>query len=116
MSDDSRTDAEDREESEPESDERSLRRREGESASRRRRQTARRNPRCRAVSPTDPLRRYFDEVSRYPLIDAQEEFELAIRFATKATSRPPKRSSKPISGSSSKSRWSTARCTPTSWT
>lgn len=37
----------------------------------------------RAISPTDPLRRYFDEISRYPLIDSQKELELAIRLREK---------------------------------
>jgi RNA polymerase sigma-32 factor len=33
-----------------------------------------------AVSPTDPLRRYMDEVRRYPLLDPEEEFRLATRL------------------------------------
>jgi len=36
-----------------------------------------------AVSSSDPLRRYFDEVSRYPLIDVQEELALAMRLREK---------------------------------
>jgi RNA polymerase sigma-32 factor len=34
----------------------------------------------RAVSPTDPLRRYLEEVRRYPLLDPEKEMELAIRL------------------------------------
>lgn len=37
----------------------------------------------RAISPTDPLRRYFDEISRYPLLEAQKEFELALKLREK---------------------------------
>ncbi len=33
-----------------------------------------------AVSLNDPLRRYMDEIRRYPLLGAQEEFELATRL------------------------------------
>ncbi len=33
-----------------------------------------------AISPTDPLRRYMDEVKRYPLLEPEEEFALAIRL------------------------------------
>jgi RNA polymerase sigma-32 factor len=32
----------------------------------------------KAISTTDPLRRYFEEVRRYPLLDPQEEMRLAI--------------------------------------
>jgi RNA polymerase sigma-32 factor len=37
-------------------------------------------PEVRALSPTDPLRRYMEEVRRYSLMDAQEEFQLAARL------------------------------------
>jgi RNA polymerase sigma-32 factor len=33
-----------------------------------------------AISPTDPLRRYLDEVRRYPLIDPEEEVRLVTRM------------------------------------
>jgi RNA polymerase sigma-32 factor len=33
-----------------------------------------------AISPTDPLRRYLDEVRRYPLLDPKEEFDLAMKL------------------------------------
>lgn len=33
-----------------------------------------------AISPHDPLRRYLDEVRRYPLLGPEEEFKLAIRL------------------------------------
>lgn len=33
-----------------------------------------------AISPTDPLRRYLDEIRRYPLLDPEEEFRLATRL------------------------------------
>ena len=33
-----------------------------------------------AVSPTDPLRRYLDEVRRYPLLTPEEEFRLAMNL------------------------------------
>lgn len=33
-----------------------------------------------AISPTDPLRRYMEEVRRYPLLDPEEEFRLAVRL------------------------------------
>lgn len=33
-----------------------------------------------AISPTDPLRRYLDELKRYPLLDPEEEFALAMRL------------------------------------
>ena len=33
-----------------------------------------------AVSPTDPLRRYLEEVRRYPLLEPEEEFRLALRL------------------------------------
>ena len=33
-----------------------------------------------AVSPTDPLRRYLDEVRRYPLLEPEEEFQLALKL------------------------------------
>lgn len=33
-----------------------------------------------AVSPTDPLRRYLEEVRRYPLLSAEEELALATRL------------------------------------
>jgi RNA polymerase sigma-32 factor len=33
-----------------------------------------------AVSPTDPLRRYLEEVRRYPLLAPEEEFRLATRL------------------------------------
>lgn len=36
-----------------------------------------------AVSPTDPLRRYLDEIRHYRLLDPQEEFELAMRLKEK---------------------------------
>jgi RNA polymerase sigma-32 factor len=34
----------------------------------------------RAISPTDPLRRYLEEVRRYPLLTPEKELELAIRL------------------------------------
>ncbi len=34
----------------------------------------------RAISPTDPLRRYLDEVRRYPLLTPEEEIELARKL------------------------------------
>src|SRR6185437_14231835 len=34
----------------------------------------------RAISPGDPLRRYLEEVRRYPLIDAQQELALAMKL------------------------------------
>ncbi len=34
----------------------------------------------RAISPTDPLRRYLDEVRRYPLLSPEEEISLATRL------------------------------------
>lgn len=34
----------------------------------------------RAVSPTDPLRRYMEEVKQYPLLAPEEEFSLAIKL------------------------------------
>lgn len=34
----------------------------------------------RAISPTDPLRRYLDEVRRYPLLTPEEEISLATRL------------------------------------
>jgi len=37
-------------------------------------------PKLRALSPSDPLRRYFDELKHYPLLDPQEEFELAMKL------------------------------------
>jgi RNA polymerase sigma-32 factor len=36
-----------------------------------------------AISPTDPLRRYLDEISRYPLLTPEEEFDLAMRLKEK---------------------------------
>jgi RNA polymerase sigma-32 factor len=33
-----------------------------------------------AISPTDPLRRYLDEVRRYPLLEPEEEFRLATEL------------------------------------
>ncbi|MGK5083804.1 RNA polymerase factor sigma-32 [Bdellovibrionota bacterium FG-1] len=33
-----------------------------------------------AISPTDPLRRYLDEIRRYPLLDAQDEFALVAQL------------------------------------
>ena len=33
-----------------------------------------------AVSPNDPLRRYLDEVKRYPLLDSEQEYELVSRL------------------------------------
>lgn len=33
-----------------------------------------------AISPTDPLRKYLEEVRRYPLLAPEEEFQLAIRL------------------------------------
>ena len=33
-----------------------------------------------AISPTDPLRRYLDELRRHPLLDPEEEFRLATRL------------------------------------
>ncbi len=37
-------------------------------------------PGTRAVSSTDPLRRYFDEVRRYPMLDPQAEYDLAVQL------------------------------------
>lgn len=34
----------------------------------------------RAVSPTDPLRRYMEEVKQYPLLGPEEEFSLALKL------------------------------------
>jgi len=34
----------------------------------------------RALSPSDPLRRYMIEANRYPLLEPEEEFQLAIRL------------------------------------
>jgi RNA polymerase sigma-32 factor len=34
----------------------------------------------KAISPSDPLRRYLEEVRRYPLIDAEHEMALALRL------------------------------------
>jgi RNA polymerase sigma-32 factor len=39
-----------------------------------------RSPGTHAISPQDPLRRYLDEIRRYPLLDAKQEYELAIRL------------------------------------
>jgi RNA polymerase sigma-32 factor len=33
-----------------------------------------------AISPTDPLRRYLEELKRYPLLEPEEEFRLAVRL------------------------------------
>jgi RNA polymerase sigma-32 factor len=33
-----------------------------------------------AISPTDPLRRYLDEIRRYPLLSPEEEFRLVARL------------------------------------
>src|SRR5690606_34026687 len=33
-----------------------------------------------AISPHDPLRRYLEEVRRYPLLDPEEEFRLAMKL------------------------------------
>ena len=38
------------------------------------------DPDLKAVAPSDPLRRYLEEMRRYPLLEAREEFELAIRL------------------------------------
>lgn len=37
-------------------------------------------PGARAVSPSDPLRRYLEEVKQYPLLSAEEEFKLVQRL------------------------------------
>ncbi|MBY0472548.1 RNA polymerase factor sigma-32 [bacterium] len=44
-----------------------------------------------AISATDPLRRYFDEISRHPLLEPQEEFELAMRLKEKGDMDAAKR-------------------------
>src|SRR5262249_12938433 len=36
-----------------------------------------------AISPTDPLRRYMEEVKRYPLLPPEEEFRLAMQLKEK---------------------------------
>lgn len=33
-----------------------------------------------AISPTDPLRRYLEELSRHPLLSPEQEFELALKL------------------------------------
>src|SRR5437868_6821839 len=38
------------------------------------------DPDLGAVSPNDPLRRYLDEVRRYPLLEPEEEFRLATQL------------------------------------
>lgn len=38
------------------------------------------SPGARAISPTDPLRRYLEEVRRYPLLTPEKELELALRM------------------------------------
>lgn len=35
---------------------------------------------ARAISPTDPLKRYFDEVKRYPLLDPKDELKYALEM------------------------------------
>ena len=37
----------------------------------------------RAISPTDPLKRYLDEVKHYPLLSPEDELKLAIRLQQK---------------------------------
>jgi RNA polymerase sigma-32 factor len=37
-------------------------------------------PGSRAVSASDPLRRYFDEVKRHPMLDPREEYDLAVQL------------------------------------
>jgi RNA polymerase sigma-32 factor len=37
-------------------------------------------PELTAISPSDPLRRYLEEVRRYPLLDPHEEFALAAKM------------------------------------
>ncbi len=37
-------------------------------------------PEVAAISPTDPLRRYLDEVRRYPLLEPEEEFRLVSKL------------------------------------
>ncbi len=38
-----------------------------------------------AISPTDPLRRYMEEVRRYPLLEPEEEFKLAMELMEKGS-------------------------------
>jgi RNA polymerase sigma-32 factor len=40
-------------------------------------------PDLRAISPSDPLRRYLEEMRRYPLLSPEEEFALAMRLKEK---------------------------------
>lgn len=45
----------------------------------------------RAVSPTDPLRRYMEELRRQPLLEPEEEFELAVRLKESGDMQAAKR-------------------------
>lgn len=44
-----------------------------------------------AISASDPLRRYLDEVRRYPLLDPQEEFALATKMKSEGDMNAAKR-------------------------
>jgi RNA polymerase sigma-32 factor len=44
-----------------------------------------------AISPSDPLRRYLDEVRRYPMLEPQEEFELAMKLRNEGDMTAAKR-------------------------
>jgi RNA polymerase sigma-32 factor len=44
-----------------------------------------------AISPHDPMRRYMDEVRRYPLLEPEEEFRLALELRDKGSMDAAKR-------------------------
>lgn len=49
------------------------------------------DPELKAISPTDPLRQYLEEIRKHPLLDPEEEFQLAVRMQEKGDLQAAKR-------------------------
>jgi len=49
------------------------------------------DPEIRAISPTDPLRRYLEEVRKHPLLDPEEECDLAMKLRNEGDVEAAKR-------------------------